>query len=338
MSTDVIVSREKLIELVVTKLVRSGINEEHATVVADVLVHANLRGVNSHGVLRTEHYIKRIKEGGLNLSPSFSVKDTGPCTAIFDGDNGLGHVVTKEAMDYAIKMAEKNGIGMVAVVNSSHCGALSYFAKQATQSGMIGMVQTQTDKVVVPYGGAKPYFGTNPIAYGFPAKNNKPIILDMATSNVAYGKVLHAREAAQSIPDSWGVDGEGMATTDPNKVEALLPFAGPKGYGMALIIDVFSGLLTGSAFGPHITPMYGDYNKKRKLGHMLCAYNIAAFTDKETFLDNMDQMINELHEVPVAPGFKTVMVPGEPEQLKEEEHLKNGIPITKTIYDYLIAE
>ncbi|MFC0470914.1 ureidoglycolate dehydrogenase [Halalkalibacter kiskunsagensis] len=338
MSTDVMVSREELAELVVKKLEKAGINTEHAGVVADVLVHANLRGVNSHGVLRTEHYVKRLSEGGLNPSPKFSVKDTGPCTAIFDGDDGLGHVVSKEAMDYAMKLAEKNGIGMVAVVNSSHCGALSYFVEQAAKNNMIGMALTHTDKVVVPFGGSKPFFGTNPIAYGFPTKNKKPIILDMATSNVAFGKVLHARESGQDIPDSWGVDGEGKPTTDPHSVEALLPFAGPKGYGLAMVIDIFSGLLTGSAFGPHITEMYGEYDKKRKLGHMVCAYNVSAFTDKASFLENMDQMIDELHQAPTAPGFNSVMVPGEPEQLNEEDRLANGIPLTKSVYDYLANE
>lgn len=335
---DVIVNHEELKGLVVKKLTDAGLREDNANVVADVLVHADLRGVSSHGVLRTEHYVKRLNEGGLNPDPKFSVKETGPASAIFDGDDGMGHVIAKEAMDHAISLAEKNGIGMVAVVNSSHCGALSYFVQQAAEKNMVGMAVTHTDKVVVPFGGAKPYFGTNPIAFGFPAKENKPVILDMATSNVAFGKVLHAREAGTTIPADWGVDDNGKPSTDPNEVTALLPFAGPKGYGMAMVVDVLSGLLTGAAFGPHITTMYGDYSKKRKLGHFICAINPAVFTDTETFLSNMDQMIREIQATQPAEGFTKVMVPGEPEQLREEARLHDGVPVTEKVHSYLTQE
>lgn len=334
---DVIIKHEELKELVVKKLSKAGLNEEHAKVVADVLVHADLRGVSSHGVLRTEHYVKRITEGGMNPNPIFSVNETGPCSAVFDGDDGMGHVITKEAMDYAIKMAEKNGIGMLTVINSSHCGALSYFVQQAAEKNMIGVAMTHTDNIVVPFGGAKPFFGTNPVAYGFPAKNNKPVILDMATSNVALGKILHAREAGTAIPEGWGVDENGNATTDPDKVTALSPFAGPKGYGMGMVVEIFSGILAGAAFGPHVAKMYGDYEKVRKLGHYVCAINPSIFTNLDSFLANMDQMINEVHDVKPAEGFNKVMVPGEPEQLREEARLVEGVPVTESVYNYLIS-
>lgn len=333
--TDVKLTPEQLKELVVKKLTEANLNKDHAEVVAEVLIHADLRGVSSHGALRTEHYVKRLNEGGMNPNPKFEVKETGPCTAIFDGDDGMGHVVAKEAMEYAIKMAEKNGIGMISVINSSHCGALSYFVQQAAEKNMLGIAKTHTDNIVVPFGGADPYFGTNPIAYGFPAKKNKPVILDMATSNVALGKILHAREAGNPIPSDWGVDENGNPTTDPNEVKYLLPFAGPKGYGLGMVVDIMSGILTGSAFGPHITKMYGDYDKKRKLGHFICAINPAMFTNLDDFLSGVDQMIDEIHEVRPAEGFEKVLVPGEPEQLKEELALKDGVAVTKTVLDYL---
>ncbi|MGO4890440.1 ureidoglycolate dehydrogenase [Anaerobacillus sp. MEB173] len=335
--SNTIVKHDELKGLVVDKLTNVGLSENHAKVVADVLVHADARGVSSHGVLRTEHYVKRLNEGGLNLNPNFSVESTGPCSAIFDGDDGMGHVVMKEAMEYAISLAETNGIGMVTCVNSSHCGALSYFVEQAANKGLIGIAMTHTDNIVVPFGGSEPFLGTNPVAYGFPAKESKPIILDMATSNVALGKILHARESGTSIPADWGVDKEGVGTSDPHKVEALSPFAGPKGYGMGLVVEIFSGLLAGAAFGPHITKMYGDYNKPRKLGHYVCAINPSAFTDKDMFLEQMDQMIKEIHRVKPASGFNKVMVPGEPEQLKEEISLKSGVSVTDTVYQYLVS-
>ncbi|WCK56797.1 ureidoglycolate dehydrogenase [Aneurinibacillus sp. Ricciae_BoGa-3] len=333
---DVLVPYEDLKLGCSNKLQIAGVPSDHADIVADVLVHADARGVTSHGVLRTEHYVKRVKKGGLNVNPNFSVKETGPVTAIFNGDDGLGHVVSKYAMEHAIKLAKRNGIGMVSVINSSHCGALSYFVKQAAEANLVGMAMTQTDKVVVPFGGAEPYFGTNPIAYGFPASKHKPVILDMATSNVAFGKVLHAREAGTTIPADWGVDSSGKPSTDPNEVVALLPFAGPKGYGLAMVVDILSGIMTGSAFGPHITPMYGAYNEMRKLGHFFCVINPAMFTDPQSFLANMDRMIDEIHETKPAEGFNRVLVPGEPEQLREEERIQNGVPVTESVYNYLM--
>ncbi|WP_408007927.1 ureidoglycolate dehydrogenase [Pseudalkalibacillus sp. A8] len=333
--SEVIVKKEELKTLVVQKLTEADVSEDHARVVADVLVHADLRGVHSHGVLRTEHYVKRLKEGGMNPNPKFAVEQKGRSAALFDGDNGMGHVIAKEAMDHAIKLSKENGIGIVGIVNSSHCGALSYFAEQAAAEETISMIMTHTDSAVVPFGGSEPYFGTNPIAYGFPAKEQKPIILDMATSNVALGKILHAREQGTSIPDNWGVDGNGNPVTDPNLVKHLLPVGGPKGYGLALTVDVMTGVLTGSAFGPSITTMYGDYGKNRHLAHVIITIDPGLFIGKDQFLSNIDQMINELHEVQHAEGFSSVLVPGEPEQLKEELRSTEGIPLSRSIYDYL---
>lgn len=336
--SDIIVRHEALKSLVIKKLEQAGIPSEHAQIVADVLVHANLRGVHSHGVLRTEHYVKRLKEGGLNPNPKITVRETGPVSAVVDGDDGLGHVVAKEAMNVAIRSAKKNGVGFIGVINSSHCGALSYFLTQAVEENLIGMAMTHTDKSVVPFGGAEPFFGTNPIAFGFPAKKHKPVILDMATSEVAFGKILHAREAGIDIPPNWGVEGDGNPTIDPHKVSALLPFGGAKGYGLAMVVDILSGILTGSAFGPHVNPMYGGYDKMRKLGHFVCAINPSTFNHGNGFMTNMDQMIDELHQVPPAGSFEKVMVPGEPEQINEAANKKNGIPVPESVYSYLVSE
>ncbi|MDC3412058.1 ureidoglycolate dehydrogenase [Aquibacillus sp. 3ASR75-11] len=337
MAEEVILQKEELKNLVVKKLTEANVSEKHAVIVADVLVHADARGVSSHGVLRTEHYVKRMNEGGMNRNPQFKVEDKGKSAVLFDGDNGMGHVITKHAMEKAIDLAKENGIGMVGIINSSHCGALSYFAEQAAEQDVVSMVMTQTDSAVVPFGGAEPYFGTNPIAYGFPAKKHKPIIVDMATSNVALGKVLHARETGKSIPNNWGVDAFGNPVTDPNLVKNLLPIGGPKGYGLALTVDVLSGILTGSAFGTSIATMYGDYKNYRRLGHIILTVDPGLFITKEEFLSNIDQIIEELHGLKPAEGFSSVMVPGEPEQLKEEERLKSGIPVPQSIYEYLTS-
>ncbi|PPA69135.1 ureidoglycolate dehydrogenase [Jeotgalibacillus proteolyticus] len=334
MST-VTVSHSEVQELIIHQLTGAGISEEHAGKIADVLIHADLRGVNSHGALRTEHYLKRLAAGGINPEPAISFNASGPVTGVVDGDDGFGHLVADRAMKEAIKMAETNGIGMVTAINSSHCGALSYFVQEAAEHELIGIAMTHTDKIVVPFGGRESFLGTNPIAYGVPAKTEKPFILDMATSNAALGKVLQHKEEGKQIPSGWGVDENGRDVTDPSKVVSLTPFGGPKGYGLSVIVDIFSGLLAGMAFGPHITKMYGDLDKKRKLGHYFCVINPSYFTNKETFLEQMDRMIQELRQVPPAVEGQQVMVPGEIEQKKEEKNLAEGIEIAKTTYEFL---
>lgn len=323
----VLMQKEELEALCMKKLLEAGVPREDAGILTDSLIHANLRGVDSHGVMRLEHYLKRMRLGSINIHPSFSVKETGPVTAVFDGDDGLGHVVATRAMEKAVEMAQSKGVGMVAVKNSSHCGALSYIVLQAVQKGLIGIAMANTDKAVVPYGGSRPFFGTNPLAFGFPAGKSNPVILDMATSAVAFGKILSAREKEEPLPADCAVDSSGQFVRDPSLYAALVHFGGPKGVGLAMVVDIFAGILTGSAFGPHVSLMYGDYEKKRKLGHFLCAVNISAFSDKEEFLSQMDRMISELHEVAPAKGHEGVMVPGEPESKTEEERRKYGIPV-----------
>ncbi|SDC83438.1 ureidoglycolate dehydrogenase (NAD+) [Terribacillus halophilus] len=334
----VVMEAEKVKKLASRKLKDAGLNDDHAEKVAEVLIHADLRNVNSHGVLRTKHYVDRLKAGGINPDAQTSFNMTGPVTGIVNGDDGFGHVVGDTAIKHAIDMARQNGVGMVTVINSSHCGALSYFVQKAAEANLIGIAMTHTDKVVVPFGGSSPFFGTNPIAYGVPAKNNKPFILDMATSNVALGKVLQAREEGKDIPSGWGVDENGAPVTDPNKVVSLSPFGGPKGYGLAVIVDIFSGLLAGAAFGPHISKMYDDLDQKRKLGHYFCVINPSFFTDADTFLKQMDTMMDEIKQVPPAPGVKRVFVPGEIEQIHEENNKRNGIRIASSVYEYLTGE
>jgi ureidoglycolate dehydrogenase (NAD+) len=335
MDKEIIVSSIELIELCIKKLMSHGLSQKHAGIVADVLVHANLRGVDSHGINRMGHYIQRLKAGGLNPNPNIQMKSTGPCSAIVDGDDGFGHIIAKEAMDHAIAIAEQNGVGMISIINSSHCGALSYFVNQAVEHNMIGIMMVNTDKFVVPFGAAEPYFGTNPIAFGFPTNQQKPIILDMATSQVAVGKILYAKQVGKSIPADWAVDAEGNPTEDPNQVVALNPMGGPKGTGLALVIDIFSGILTGSGFGPHVSQMYGNYNKARKLGHFLMAINISCLTDSTIFKYKIDQLIDELHQLQPAPGHQSVYIPGEPEQMKVIERMKYGIPVPESTYTFL---
>ncbi|WP_098747722.1 ureidoglycolate dehydrogenase [Paenibacillus sp. EZ-K15] len=330
--------RQPLHELITKKLHKAGLTEEHAAGVADVLVHADIRGIHSHGAMRVEYYAERIAKGGLNTKPDFEFNKTGPSTAIFDGDNGVGHVAAKLAMDEAIEMAREHGIAAVGVRRIGHSGALSYFVRQAAKSGMIGISMCQSDPMVVPFGGSEPYYGTNPIAFAAPSHDGRIMTLDMATTIQAWGKILHARSRHESIPDSWAVDKEGHSTTDPFKVNALLPIAGPKGYGLMMMVDVLSGILLGLPFGNKVSSMYHDLTEYRNLGQFHLVINPAFFTDPDMFKQHISDTMNDLNHIKPAPGFEQVLFPGQNNDLIQEQYEKNGIEMVDDIYEYLISD
>lgn len=330
-----VISHEKLLDLSRDKLVNAGVPDPDAKIVAEILVHANLRGVDSHGVLRLAHYIKRLKAGSINIRPKLKINDTGPCTAMVDGDDGLGHLVARAAMEKAIDLARQNGVGMVGAINSSHCGALSYYVQQAASASMIGLAMVNTDKAVAPYGGKEAFFGTNPIAFGFPTAAGEPVIIDMATSSIAYGQVINAAKKDTCLPENCALDAQGNPTTNPHDYHVLLPFGAYKGYALAMVVDIFAGILTGSPFGPEVPKMYGSYDQKRKLGHFFTAIDTSRFTDPEQFLGSMDNLVKAIGNVPPAVGFDQVMVPGEPEAQTEKVRRKQGIPLLPEDYNYL---
>lgn len=326
---------DELRRLLVEIFQSRGVPEADGLHVANALVHANLRGVDSHGVMRVSHYVRRLEAGSINPKPQFKVETTGPVTAYLEGDDGLGHVAVWHAMSHAIEMAKESGVSLVGVMNSSHCGALSFFVYQAIEAGMIGVAMTQTDTVVVPHGGRRPFCGTNPICFGIPSSSGMPILLDMATSTVAGGYIFKARAENRQIPDTWALDGDGKPTTDPHKAVYFTPAGGPKGYGLGVIVDILTGILMGGNFGPHVSLMYGDYEKKRSLCHLVGVIDYRRFPGKETFLTKVTQMVEELHQVPPAEGFDRVLAPGEPEYLKEIERKIKGIPLEDYIWKEL---
>lgn len=331
-------SKEKLHELMKNKLNKAGLKEEHAKLVADVLVHADARGIHSHGAMRVEYYAERISKGGTNTNPNFTFERTGPCSGIFDGDNGAGHAAAKIAMDETIKIAKENGVAIVGIRRVGHTGALSYFVQQAADSGLIGIAMCQSDPMCVPYGGSEPYYGTNPIAFATPSKSGKYLMMDMATTVQAWGKILHARSKGESIQEGWAVDKCGNPTTDPLKVNALTPIAGPKGYALQMMIDVLSGILLGLPFGKRVTSMYNDLTEDRNLGQLHIVIDPAHFTNIETFLENIDQVMEDLSTMKPAEGFDSVRYPGQSSLIREEKYKEEGIEIVDDIYEYLISD
>ncbi|GGJ96560.1 ureidoglycolate dehydrogenase [Lentibacillus kapialis] len=331
-------SEQKLKELMKNKLHQAGLSEDHADGVADVLVHADLRGVHSHGAMRVEYYAERIAKGGINTNPQFSFEKTGPSTALFDGDNGAGHVAAKEAMDEAINMAKKSGIGVVGVKRISHSGSLSYFVQQASEENLIGLSVCQSDPMVVPFGGAEAYYGTNPIAFSAPGEEEDFITFDMATTVQAWGKILHARSKNEAIPEDWAVDENGEATTNPFDVKALMPIAGPKGYGLMMMVDILSGVLLGVPFGNNVSSMYHDLSEGRNLGQLHIVINPSYFTDLTTFKQNISQTMKDLNAVKPAPGFDHVSYPGQRSIERAKRYKENGIEIVDEIYEYLVGD
>jgi ureidoglycolate dehydrogenase (NAD+) len=321
----------ELFDFVKLILNRAGIPDDDAKVTADVLLSANLCGIDSHGVVRLSHYLRRIKNGTIKKRPHVRHERKTPGLAVVDGDDGLGHVVTARATNFAMELCREAGTASVVVKNSSHFGMTGYYVRMMTQRGFAGMVMTHTDSFLIPYGGRKPFLGTNPVAIGFPT-GGVPLVLDMSTTSIPYGKVVIAKKEGRSIPKDWGFDENGEPTTDPFKIAGLHPVAGYKGSGLAMVIDIFCSLFSGMAFGPHINRMYVDLDSPRKLGHFIVAWDIERVLVIENFQDRIQQMIDELRSIPPAAGFERVFYPGEIEGITRNTRVREGIPVEDGLY------
>ncbi|TVP90015.1 ureidoglycolate dehydrogenase [Alkalibacterium sp.] len=337
MNKEVRLSNEELHNLICNKVKSAGLQESHAEELAKHLVYADRHGIHSHGAVRVDYYSERIAKGGINAHPTFDFEKTGESTGIFHGDNGMGHVVANEALKEAITMAKSSGMAAVGVSRTSHTGTMAYYVKKAAEQDLVAISMCQSDPMVVPFGGAEPYYGTNPIGFGAPRKGAEPVVFDMATTVQAWGKVLDARSKNEPIPDNWAVDESGEPTTDPHMVRGLLPISGPKGYGLMMMVDILSGILLGLPFGKDVSSMYNDLSVGRDLGQLFILIDPARFTDIELFKEQVDQSMNELNHIKPASGFDRVMYPGELALVKAEEYEENGIPVVADIHAYLTS-
>ena len=332
------IARSDLHRLIKNKLAKAGLSDDHADIVANVLVHADARGIHSHGAVRVEYYSERISKGGTNTKPNLRFEKTGPCSGVYHGDNAAGLVVAKFAMEEAINLAKENGVAVVGVRQIGHSGALSYFVQQAAKEGMVGISVCQSDPMAVPYGGTGVYYGTNPIAFAAPGEDGRIMTFDMATTVQAWGKILDARSKKVTIPDTWAVNSNGEPTTDPFEVEALVPLSGPKGYGLMMMVDVLSGILLGLPFGKNVSSMYHDLTEGRNLGQLHIVINPAFFSGADSFKHNITQTMLDLNAVKPAPDFEEVLYPGQNCDINEQRSNEEGIEIVDEIYDYLISD
>jgi ureidoglycolate dehydrogenase (NAD+) len=315
----VLVPHDRLISFTATCLDKLGLANADARLVAETLVAANLRGVDSHGVVRLPHYATRLRNGSVKARPKITAKRTGPSAAVVEGDAGMGQLVAARAMQEAINLSRESGVGAVVARNSSHCGACAWFVEMAVREGMIGVALTHTDPIMVPPGMKRIFLGSNPIAFGAPGAR-EPVIIDMSTTHVAWGKVLVARQEGKSIPPDWGVDKDGRPTTDPHQVVGLAPTGGHKGYALAAMVEILCAQLAGVPFGLHVTKMYGELDKPRNLGHFMLALDVGRFTDPKIFGSEIHSFMGEIH----AEG---ALAPGDPERRHAERRRREGIEL-----------
>ncbi len=305
-----------------------------ADTVADCLLTANLSGIDSHGVIRLAHYVRRLENGTIRTEPQIDVQRMATAVAVVDGGHGLGHVVTQRACTEGMALAREAGTAMVSVRNSSHFGMTGFYILRMVAEGFISMMMTATDAFLIPFGARKPFLGTNPVAFGFPTPGI-PLVLDMATTSIPYGKVALAKTEGREIPPDWGLDEDGNPTTDPSRIAGLHPIAGPKGSGLAMVIDLLCSVLSGMPFGPHINKMYGEMDEPRRLGHFVCVWDVRRIMPLERFVERMAEVAEEFHALPPAAGFDRVYYPGELEGLRREERRRLGVPLDPGLRDEL---
>jgi len=314
--------------------VACGMSGEHAATLAENLAQGELHGLGSHGVSRLlPVYVRRLRQGGMNPRPCMRVVHRRGTTGLVDGDDGPGAVVGQFAMDLVLEMAREHGSGWVAARNSSHYGAAFIYARRALPEGMIGFATTAAIPMVLPYGGREPALGTNPICVAVPGGERGDIILDMATSVVARGKVQLAVLEHKDIPEGWAVDRAGNATT--SAVEGangyLLPLGGYKGYGLAIIAEVLSSVLSGAAVAGQIGAMFSNADAPQRMGHFFGALDVTGFMPLDEFRGRVDDLIAYLKSTPRQEGVEEILVPGEPEARKAAEYRVAGIPLAEDV-------
>ncbi|SIN93768.1 Ldh family oxidoreductase [Algoriphagus halophilus] len=338
-------SYEQLRDFTFGMLTKIGCPEDHAKTATEVLLSADLRGVDSHGVARLSGYVRLWEKGRINATPNIKVTYETPSTAVVDGDGGLGLVVAPFAMQVAIEKAKVAGTGWVSVKNSNHYGIAGYHAMKAVEHDMIGISLTNASPLVSPTFSKERLLGTNPISVAIPADKQPPFVADMATTTAANGKLEILQRKGLDTPTGWVQDKEGNPTTSANGVKdggALLPLGGDrehgshKGYALGSIVDIFSAVLSGANYGPWVPPFVAflepDPNPVGKgIGHFFGAMRVDAFRPADEFKSHMDNWISRFRGAKPTPGNEKVLIPGDPERELEAVRMKEGIPLLEPV-------
>lgn len=307
---------------------RLGVPPADAALVADTLVQADLWGHPSHGVLRTFWYAARLEAGSCAAVTRPTVVADAGALVVLDGHAGLGQVLAAHAMDLAVARARAHGIGAVAVRDSGHFGTAMYFTRRATEAGCVGFLATNASPAMAPWGGREKRVGTNPWSIAAPAGRFPPLLLDVANTAVARGKLYAAEQRGERVPTTWALDPDGLPTDDPAAGIAgtLLPMAGHKGYAIAVLMDVLAGVLAGSAFGVDVVGPYRA-DARSGAGHLAIAIDVAASRPLADFERDVERLVTDLKATPVAPGHDEVLVPGELEARTAARLARDGVPL-----------
>lgn len=298
---------------------------------ADALIDADMHGVSTHGISRLNIYLRRIQGGLIVPDAELKIDRQAGSVVAFDAGNGLGQVQTRKALDLLIPRARQNGVAAATIRNSQHFGALSYYCNLAAAQGFVLLAMTNCEPAMSPEGGYEAFFGTNPIAASFPTGKGFTVKIDLATSTIARGNIIAAQKKNAPIPLGWALDREGNPTTDASEalLGTVLTMAGHKGYALALMVELFSSVLSGSAIGSGIGSMYKNMDRKQDVGHFFCLFHIEAFLDYAEYLRRIDATIDGIKSCKKRPGVDEILVPGERSARQAARHASEGISVSK---------
>ena len=308
----------------------TGLPASDASCVAALMAEADAHGSDGHGVFRLPQYVKRIQSGGINTRPNMRVIREQAASALLDGDNAMGHLVMSRAAAIAIEKARTAGVAWVGARNSNHAGPAALYARMPLAHDMVGIyVAVGSANHLPPWGGTAMLLSTNPIAIAVPGLRRPAMVLDMATTNAAYGKVKIKAQRNEPMPEGWMIDRQGRPLTDPKRAGEgfLLPIGGPKGYGLALMFGILAGTLNGAAFGKDVVDFNADSASLTNTGHLIIAVNIAAFANVQGFKQSMDAIWDEMKSSPKLPGVDEIRLPGERSTRVYEERSAHGVPV-----------
>ena len=332
------VAFDQLRQFIAAALVRLGLPQADAAVVGDLMAQADLQGSDGHGVIRLPPYARRIRAGGINLQPKIRVVQERAGMALLDGDNGMGHLVMQRAAEMAIEKARNCGIAWVGSQFSNHAGPASLYARMPMAHDMIGLYfAVGNANHLPPWGGLDMLLSTNPIAVAVPAGEEPPVVLDMATTVAAYGKVKAKAQRGEQMPVGWMIDRLGQPLTDPKRAEEgfLMPIGGYKGYGLALMVGLLAGTLNGAAMGSQTIDFNQDDTTVTNTGQAIVAIDISAFGGVKDFKARVDQLVRELRNSERMPGVDRIWLPGEQSHEKREHYAQTGIPLAAGLLDQL---
>jgi len=337
-ATPLRVPARKLEAFVASAFDAVGISKSEAKTIAELMVRADVQGSEGHGVFRLPQYIRRIKGGAVNVKPTIRMVREAAGMGLVDGDNGMGHLVMRYATEKAIEKAKGAGLAWMGVRMSNHAGPASLYASMPLEHDMVGLyLAVGNANHLPPWGGLDMLLSTNPIAVAVPAGEEPAIVLDMATTVAAYGKVKTKAQRGEMMPEGWMMDRAGHPLTDPRRANEgfLLPIGGYKGYGLALVIGILAGTLNGAAMGKDVVDFNADDNSVTNTGHVIIAINVEAFQPLAAFKRQMDTLIRDLRGSRRLPGVERIRLPGEGSHAARADRAKNGIPLPAPLLESL---